>query len=1586
MFKKFVTILAIFTLAMSSVLPVQLFADSDIGYEGHICRDLGILKGNTGVVDNTYLDTRPSRLQAAIMFLRLKGLEQDALYYTGVNNFKDAGAVAWKEGRNVLGYLKEHPELGWIGDGVNFLPYNLIDAKAYYKVLLESLGYKQKVDGDGDFDWVSVLEFAADKGLSKAAGSENFTVRSLAIATVEALKSNMKNSGKKLIEYLVDIGDVDKEDAISFGLCSKDIEAVVKTVRAISNSKVEIVFEEAIDASEVTSEELYKINQLNIKDVSVKNATAVIVDTSAMSESATYTLVFNKKKYSFKGLKKDGYAPKLITAECKDTELVELTFDRVLDNESAQDVDNYTISGVDVKKAELDSTNTKIRLITNGIQAGRSYELKIRNIKNGDGVITKLITKRFTGKKDTNAPKLTKLTVLNNIKLLLEFSDSNGLNKSTAQNEENYRITYSGGSLDIEEAEVKDRDDDGLWDSVELVTENQEPGRAYTLIVEGISDGSVLGNTISREIKKEFRGKSKDRTAPSVARNPKAVTATMVEVEFKDANALDIQSACEIDNYDIDEDLSIREIRIKNPNDLYSDEGRTVLLITSEMEKSESYTLVIKGITDEFGNEMKASSGSGYKKYRFKGIADDRTPPYITSVECIDSKTVELNFDDTLDEESAENIANYRIDSLALVTKAVLLENDKTVRLSVSSLSSDKSHTVLLNNIMDLSGNALSNVSVSILYNGSLYDDDPPEVAYIDAVNEKEVWIHFEEEVYAEEARMEASDISFKQVGSVLDDGTTVVMKASEPMDDKEYEVTSLTGIWDLRSNAYELESNLDFYGTDLKNEPPEVEYWEQMDVRRFRVVFSEPVLLNGSGVSGIKNPSGVSINWTAVNNPDEEDSNEAYSTVDYEASRDLPADREFKFNFTAMVTDYIGLGAYDEDDDHGDSGSTVLESYMEDDEEPYIECVEAITRTKVQIVFNEAMRLPGSYVIIYEDDDNRERRIDIVSVEVDSKDKTRVNIFTEDTMSDEYIYILEPKSAASDIAGNRLDIDDLELEFAGSNIMSSDYIQGVEILNAYTLKVSKSSKVYKVNSLYELDTDGDILPGNIIESSSRISDSVYKIISEKPLLKDVRYEITVDGIKYKFYGGVQNGDLELVLPEREITYDDMDVDEHDVGVYREDGDELNVFEEGDHFEIDGSEPLENGEILYIYVIREIDGVTVYGTRVKVEGMPLVSSSKEITSFSFTGMNPDAVGSFEGSNIIKVSVPYGTDISNLAADFSCSEGAVVKVGSIMQVSGQTYNDFSNEVTYTVIAEDGSKKYYKVKVTVEESIYEKKIKSFVLKVSETVAEGLIDDVNHLITVELPAGTDLKVLAPVIESSEGTTVFPKSGIENDFSTPVIYKVTAKDGSAQDYTVNVSVHLRTENYITSFTLTGISSEDKVKINNDSGNIDVTMPYGTDISNLKATFTSSLGSLVKVGDKVQISEETENNFKDTVIYTVIAENGDSREYKVKVQLESNTEKELKEFRFITVPPSIGIINEPTKSISVKVPFDTDVTKLTAAFTFTGKSVYVGEIQQHSGTTVNDFSKAVVFRVVAYDDSFVEYTVIVNKLEGAVR
>lgn len=69
---------------------------------------------------------------------------------------------------------------------------------------------------------------------------------------------------------------------------------------------------------------------------------------------------------------------------------------------------------------------------------------------------------------------------------------------------------------------------------------------------------------------------------------------------------------------------------------------------------------------------------------------------------------------------------------------------------------------------------------------------------------------------------------------------------------------------------------------------------------------------------------------------------------------------------------------------------------------------------------------------------------------------------------------------------------------------------------------------------------------------------------------------------------------------------------------------------------------------------------------------------------------------------IAVTVPHGTDVTNLVATFTASTGAKVKVGSTNQVSGTTANNFTNAVTYKVTSQDGSPtRNYVVTVTVAE---------------------------------------------------------------------------------------------------------------------------------------------------------------------------------------------------------------------------------------------------------------------------------------------
>lgn len=63
----------------------------------------------------------------------------------------------------------------------------------------------------------------------------------------------------------------------------------------------------------------------------------------------------------------------------------------------------------------------------------------------------------------------------------------------------------------------------------------------------------------------------------------------------------------------------------------------------------------------------------------------------------------------------------------------------------------------------------------------------------------------------------------------------------------------------------------------------------------------------------------------------------------------------------------------------------------------------------------------------------------------------------------------------------------------------------------------------------------------------------------------------------------------------------------------------------------------------------------------------------------------------------------------------------------------------------------------------------------------------------------------------------------------------------------------------------------------------IAVTVPFGTDVTTLVATFTTN-GESVKVGDVAQVSGTTANNFTSPVTYTVTAKDASTKTYVVTV------------------------------------------------------------------------------------------------------
>ena len=153
-----------------------------------------------------------------------------------------------------------------------------------------------------------------------------------------------------------------------------------------------------------------------------------------------------------------------------------------------------------------------------------------------------------------------------------------------------------------------------------------------------------------------------------------------------------------------------------------------------------------------------------------------------------------------------------------------------------------------------------------------------------------------------------------------------------------------------------------------------------------------------------------------------------------------------------------------------------------------------------------------------------------------------------------------------------------------------------------------------------------------------------------------------------------------------------------------------------------------------------------------------------------------------------------------------------------------------------------------------------------------------------------------------------------------------------------VTVTIAANTAKAMTAFSFTSPAATGTIM----GTNIAVNGPIRHGLTALVATFTST-GASVKVGSAVQTSGTTTNSFSGPVTYTVVASDGSTQAYVVTVTVAANSGKSITAFSFASLSVT-GTINESAKTISVAVPYNTDVTGLVATFSVSaGASVKVG-------------------------------------------
>src|SRR5690606_6814362 len=156
-----------------------------------------------------------------------------------------------------------------------------------------------------------------------------------------------------------------------------------------------------------------------------------------------------------------------------------------------------------------------------------------------------------------------------------------------------------------------------------------------------------------------------------------------------------------------------------------------------------------------------------------------------------------------------------------------------------------------------------------------------------------------------------------------------------------------------------------------------------------------------------------------------------------------------------------------------------------------------------------------------------------------------------------------------------------------------------------------------------------------------------------------------------------------------------------------------------------------------------------------------MSSEKQITGFQFTAdanetLSQDIIATINQNNrTVAVTVSHSTSIIALTPQ--------VEVSAAATYSPTGTQDFTNPVTYTVTAEDGTEAEYVITVVVEPANEAQILSfSFLAENNDVFINNIelnIDQGTRMITVTLPQGTQesiLSTLVPTIVISEGASI--------------------------------------------------------------------------------------------------------------------------------------------------------------------------------------------------------------------------------------
>jgi hypothetical protein len=724
-----------------------------------ICTDLGMLKGAGSGVTAEYLATQPDRLQGAILFLRLKGLEDAAKAFVGTDNFADVAGLN-DTNTAILAYLKANPDLGFGGVGDNkFSPLTKMSAKEYYKVLLVALGYEY----EKDFTWANVFSFAASKGLTALIDNEAFTVKDLATGTVEALKATVKGGTDTLVAKLVEGGSITAAAATASGLYTatpKALEVVSATADTLKTAK--IVFNQELNSDTVKTDNFtgptLKTNGAKLLD---DKKTVILVLQDAKSEQSKTEDITIKNVKSASGtviteVKKtvtfvDNTIPVISGAVAKNAKTIVISASEPMKMENPYTTifDKIKIDGSSAiaSSTTVDYTKNTVTLNLASLLATGSHKIEIAGMTDFANYTAVTQTFSFDVAADTVAPEITAGKVNNPNEIQVTF------------NEDVDRMNKGSFKINGEDAKTVTQDADDASKFTLGLTTALTVGATVEVNVKYKDQKDVVGNTTAE---KTFTFKvADDTTLPTVTASiasdnkitltfSKDVLKTSGKVKvYKEDGTTQIGGEIPLSGQTWDSatvckiDPNAGDIKLNN-----TDSKNIKIKITEVKDATVRANALAETVISLTANDTKKPEVRPF--YTFKaGTATDKS-----------DDTVTIYFSEAMNADTLKNLSNYSVVTGTALSSYTALQSLASYNdVSIKEVASDNKSVVIkakniaaaatgssltsglafrVDAVKDIAGNMAAATSVT------LYQTSAPVVTTVQAIATNKIEIYFD--------------------------------------------------------------------------------------------------------------------------------------------------------------------------------------------------------------------------------------------------------------------------------------------------------------------------------------------------------------------------------------------------------------------------------------------------------------------------------------------------------------------------------------------------------------------------------------------------------------------------------------------------------------------------------------------------------------------------------------------------------------------------------------------------------------------------------------------------------------------------